>query len=51
MILLVYCILLSATIHVLEQRTNKTHTVEPLYCGHHWDRPDCRDVFISECHE
>ncbi len=29
------------------------NTVEPLYCGHHWDRSKCPDyyrgVLISEC--
>ena len=29
------------------------NTVEPLYCGHHWDSlncPDFRGVLISEVH-
>ncbi len=29
-----------------------TCTMEPLYCGHHWDRSKCPDyigVLISEC--
>ncbi len=37
-----YLDMYSCHVHLLVNNTC-TCTIEPLYCGHHWDRPKCPD--------
>ncbi len=37
------CPLREVPIHKVASTTIHLRTVEPLYCGHHWDWPKCPD--------